>query len=109
MPTIRNVRDFRGQYWRENAAILPSLAISIALIILSSNDRGLWFWVGCFLFVGSLGWGVVLHRKWFYHFECPQCKRSLPVPPRQPHEPIRFTCEHCDIIWDTGFKEPSDD
>jgi len=44
----------------------------------------------------------------FRRLRCPSCQTKLKRKRAEPGEPIRFRCEQCRVIWDTGFFEHSD-
>ena len=49
--------------------------------------------------------GFARETKLFRRYRCPQCGARLSESPRKNGQPIEFFCQHCDVIWDSGFIE----
>ena len=64
------------------------------------NDTLLWLVAPA---VAMLCVGTFLQNRRFQHFRCPQCGQALHRKRTLDHSPITFTCQQCDVIWDTGF------
>ncbi len=72
-----------------------------------AEPAAFWYWLFPLLTVNfAIGCWRDISR--FRRFACPTCRAMLDVNPAGPGQPITFTCDACETIWDTGFKEPAD-
>lgn len=75
------------------------LAIAIWCFL---TDRLSLPWLAAFI-LPFLAVGFFLQQRRWEHFRCPQCQQPLHRELTKDNSPHTFTCEQCDIIWDTGF------
>jgi hypothetical protein len=84
---------------------VPFALACMAAIFAHRHQRTDWF-IAAFVvgFVIALI-GLIRQERLFRRYRCPQCGSRLVECPRKNGQPIEFFCQHCDIIWDSGFTE----
>jgi predicted RNA-binding Zn-ribbon protein involved in translation (DUF1610 family) len=52
----------------------------------------------------------VTHRCVLLNYRCPDCGARLALPKRERGRlfEVRYFCQHCDIVWETGVRECED-
>jgi predicted RNA-binding Zn-ribbon protein involved in translation (DUF1610 family) len=57
--------------------------------------------------------GILIDRKRFHGYKCPDCRETLPPPERwwavraKPTK-VRFVCNKCDVVWTTSHSYATD-
>lgn len=82
---------------------------------------GMWLGFGAFdkffwLFAGIFAWSTAVGLACTFvtlrRYRCPQCNariRETSPPLLNEGDPVRYHCQRCDIMWETGFNKPSAD
>jgi hypothetical protein len=104
---VRKKDPSLGRRHLKNFVVLgvPFTLAFLAAIYAHRQQRTDWF-ITAFVvgFVVALI-GLVRQERLFRRYRCPQCGARLSESPRKNGQPIEFFCQHCDIIWDSGFIE----
>lgn len=92
-------------------ALLPLLIVGIlgfAAVLLLPPEKG-WLW---FSLLVVLTIAAALLSAWrLGRFYCPDCGAHLPQyldTDGKPDAPIKFYCQPCDVLWETGLRTTSD-
>jgi hypothetical protein len=106
-PIIRDNR-FARRYLLRNAAKMIPLVIGLFALWRGWGNFGPGTWIGIVSFVGGILLWAWEDRQFFRSFRCPRCGQPLPQPTitaRVEGDPIRFACDQCQVVWDTGLSQ----
>jgi hypothetical protein len=112
MPTVlRDAHLPRRYFWVHLMGIPPSI-IAFAGMWMRWRTFDVVFWSFFAIFIWCWAVGMSFYFFAFRRYRCPLCrghiKATTPAELR-PGDPIRYFCENCDVIWETGFSEAEPD
>lgn len=114
MPVPALKKDLRYKRRFIVRSVVLALPPLLALVVMWRNggdaERVAWV-AGGFFLLWMLAW-VVLDVWMLRRYRCPACGLRIPAPDavhRAAGQPIRYTCDRCQIEWDTGLREAGDD
>jgi hypothetical protein len=104
MATRKHDRAFRRRDFRITALFAVPMMICFGLAWVRPA-----FWPFALAF-GGLGLaGLIWQQLRTRRYRCPECGARIPYRAGLPGAPIEYHCQQCDIIWDSGFVEPTPD
>ena len=106
MPQTKPDKRFESHTSVMIVAMVITTLTGAVLIALAARSGSTVLWIAVGSMIGFVALGGIAYSAWiFCYYRCPGCRcRLRPEPgPRTSPLRIRYHCERCDIIWDSGI------